>query len=172
MEKSRDGWMRSRKPASANYAIPLRERWRREYGSRQNFCLSGQEREARCQSGEPMVCINGASHSFQSRCSIVSIFLFYHSTAQQYLDQSLSLAAPNEPFLGRPFNLFASCVEVEWRLKRRIAFRVVFPQRATARLILDLHSPYSYSSRVSHRSVAPCVPTSAHFSSTSFFIVA
>jgi hypothetical protein len=110
-------------------------------------------------------CLSHLSITVQYRVK----FSFYYSTTLQYLDQSLSLAAPNEPFLGRPFNLFASCVEVEWRLKRRIAFRVVFPQRATARLILDLHSPYSYSARVSHRSVAPCVPTSAHFSATMFF---
>jgi hypothetical protein len=46
MEKLKDGWMRSRKPpASADYAIPLRERWRCKHSLRQNFCLSRQERE-------------------------------------------------------------------------------------------------------------------------------
>jgi hypothetical protein len=30
----------------------------------------------------------------------------------------------DETFLGRPFNLFASCVEIEWRLRRRMAFEL------------------------------------------------
>jgi hypothetical protein len=47
-----------------------------------------------------------------------------HGTRKQHLDQSLSLnGIEDETFLGRPFGVLASCEEVEWRLKRDLAFQ-------------------------------------------------
>jgi len=46
----------------------------------------------------------------------------------QHLDQSLSHSGPtDETFPERPFGIFTSCVDVEWRLKRRVVFRDSFP---------------------------------------------
>jgi hypothetical protein len=52
--------------------------------------------------------------------SVQGLFLSFITIIQkQRLDQSLSLCGvSNEPFFGRPFCIFAFCVDAEWRLRK------------------------------------------------------
>ena len=67
------------------------------------------------------ICLLPSSHS---RCSIASTSLSVVPRYSSALINHSALRHTDETFLGRPFNLFASCVEVEWRLRRRAVFTV------------------------------------------------